>query len=144
MPIVVAPHLILYPVFALFYLTAAVLIRLAYLRVGATGRGEVSIKFYRTYDQGTEPEHIRVVTRHFINLLEVPLLFYVIVILTYITQRVGYGMIGCAWAYVALRYVHSFVHLTGNDVRLRFQIYAASGLVLIIMWTMLLIELLRG
>jgi len=138
------PHLILYPVFALFYLTAAVLVRLAYLRLGATSRGEVSIKFYRTYDTGAEPERIRVVTRHFINLLEAPVLFYVVVILTYITQRVGYGMITCAWIYVALRYVHTAVHLTANDVRLRFQIYVASGMVLVVMWTMLLVQLLRS
>ncbi len=144
MPSAIAPQLILYPVFALFYLTAAVLLRLAYLRFGATSSGEVSIKFYRTYDTGAEPAHIRVVTRHFINLLEVPLLFYVAVILAYITQHVSYGIVFCAWSYVALRYAHSAVHLTSNDVRLRFALYAASGMVLVVMWTMLLVQLLRG
>ena len=67
---------------------------------------------------------------------------YVIVVLTYITQRVGYPMIPCAWIYVALRYAHSAVHLTANDVRVRFQIYAASGMVLVVMWTILLAQLL--
>ena len=51
-------------------------------------------------------------------------------------------MIACAWIYVALRYAHSAVHLTANDVRVRFQLFAASGIVLILMWTMLLVQLL--
>jgi hypothetical protein len=31
-------------------------------------------------------------------------------------------MIGLAWTYVAFRYLHSWVHLTSNDVCLRFGI----------------------
>jgi hypothetical protein len=30
---------------------------------------------------------------------------------------VEFYMVGCAWLYVALRYAHSYVHLTTNDVR---------------------------
>jgi len=137
----VAPNLILYPVFAMFFLVAAVLARMARLRVGAVGSGEVNVKYYRAYQGGEEPEHIRVVTRHFINLFEVPVLFYVIVVLTYITQEVSYWMVGCAWAYVAVRYAHSYVHLTSNDVLTRFRVFMVSGVILFVMWVSLLIQL---
>jgi len=139
-----ASNLILYPVFAMFFLVAAVLVRMAKLRVGAVGSGEVSAKYYRAYQGADEPEHMRVVTRHFINLFEVPVLFYVVVILTYITHQVSSWMIGCAWAYVAARYVHSYVHLTSNDVLTRFRVFIASGLVLFVMWVSLLVELIRA
>jgi len=139
-----APNLILYPVFAMFFLVVGVLVRMAQLRVGAVGSGEVNVKYYRTYQGGEEPEHMRVITRHFINLFEVPVLFYVVVILTYITREVSPWMIGCAWAYVAARYVHSYVHLTSNDVLLRFRVFIASGLVLLVMWMSLLVRLMQG
>jgi len=140
----VSPTLILYPLFAMFFLTAAVLARLAQLRVSGIGKGDVDMGFYRTYDRGEEPEAIRVVTRHFINLFEVPVLFYVVVILIYVTHQVSYWLIGCAWAYVAARYFHSYVHLTSNDVLLRFRVYFGSGLVLLVMWTTLLVQLVRA
>jgi hypothetical protein len=139
-----AANSILYPLFAMFFLVAAVLARMAKLRVGAVGSGEVSVKYYRAYQGAEEPEHLRIVTRHFINLFEVPVLFYVVVILTYITHQVSYWMIGCAWAYVATRYLHSYVHLTTNDVLLRFRVFIVSGIVLFAMWTSLLVQLLRA
>lgn len=137
------PTLVLYPVFAMFFLVATVLTRMGLLRVNAVRRGEVSIDFYKTYDVGAEPESMRVVTRHFINLFEMPLLFYVVVILAHITNQVSYLMIGLAWTYVALRYVHSIIHLTSNHVPLRFSAYASSGLVLLATWVTLLVQLLR-
>jgi len=135
---------ILYPVFAMFYLTAVVLARMAYLRVGAIGAGKMNVGFYRTYTGEEEPEHLRVVTRHFINLLEVPVLFYVVSLMAYVTHQASTWLVGCAWTYVVLRFVHSYIHLTSNNVLMRFRAYIASGVVLLVMWTSLLIALARG
>jgi hypothetical protein len=134
-------NLILYPLFAMFALVAAVLARLARLRFGAVGSGEIGVDYYRTYQGGEEPEAIRVVTRHFINLFEVPTLFYVVVIVTYITRQQSPWMIGWAWAYVAARYAHSYVHLTSNDVLTRFRLFIGSDLILALMWGSLLLRL---
>jgi hypothetical protein len=139
-----SPTLILYPVFAMFVLVAAVLLRLRALRFGAVRQREISLRFFRTYAGDDEPESLRVTSRHFTNLFEVPVLFYVVVLMTYVTGQVGYWLIGCAWVYVALRYAHSVVHLTRNDVMTRFSLYAASGVVLAVMWATLLVQLLRA
>ena len=133
--------LILYPVFAMFALAAIVLGRMARMRFAAVRRQEMSGAYYRTYRGGEEPEAIRVVTRNFINLFEVPVLFYVVVIMTYITAQVSYPMVVLAWLYVGLRYVHTYVHLTSNDVLRRFKVYFASGLVLMAMWLVLFARL---
>ncbi len=135
---------ILYPVFAMFYLVAFVLFRMARMRFGAVSRGEMDPRFYRTYDEGQEPPHMRVVTRHFINLFEMPVLFYVVAILAFVTDHVTAWMVACAWAYVATRVVHTWVHLGSNDVLTRFRVYGASGLVLLVLWTSLLVSLLRA
>jgi hypothetical protein len=135
---------ILYPSFAMFALVAFVFVRLGRLRFGAVGKGEVDVRFYKTYQEGEEPEHVRVVTRHFINLFEVPMLFHVVVLMTYATHHVSAWMVGCAWAYVAARYVHTFVHLGTNDILMRFRMYLGSNLVLAIMWVSLLGALLTA
>ena len=135
------PFSILYPVFAMFFLVAFVLVRLARMRFAAVSKGDVDARFYRTYDEGEEPKEIRVVTRHFINLFEMPVLFYVGVILIFISNQVNYLLVFCAWLYVALRYLHTYIHLTSNDVLTRFRVYFASALVLLVMWSILFLQL---
>jgi hypothetical protein len=139
-----ASNQILYPVFAMFALVAFVLLRMRSMRFAAVRNREVSVGFYRAFQDGSEPESLRVVSRHFVNLFEMPVLFYVGVIMTYITHNVSGWMVGCAWAYVVLRYAHSFIHLTSNDVRVRVALYFASAAVLLAMWATLLVQLLRA
>jgi hypothetical protein len=135
-------NLILYPVFAMFFLVAFVLLRMRSMRFAAVRRKEVSPSFYKAYSTAEEPEALQVIARHFANLFEVPVLFYVVVIMTYITHQVAYWLVGCAWLYVALRYAHSYVHLTSNNLIVRFSLYFASGFVLAVMWVGLLLRLL--
>jgi hypothetical protein len=68
------------------------------------------------------------------NLLELPVLFYTISLLILILQKSDTVFVGLAWTYVALRIVHSTVHLTYNRVLHRLLIFAASNVVLIVMW----------
>ena len=138
-----SPTLILYPVFAIFLLVVVVLLYMGRMRFAAVRKGEVSIEYFRAYADGNEPERLQVISRHFVNLFEMPVLFYVGVILVYITHQVSYWMIGCAWVYVAFRYMHSYVHLTSNNVMVRFSLYLASTFVLIVMWSTLLAALIR-
>lgn len=139
-----SPTLILYPVFAMVLLTAVVLLRLRSMRFAAVRAGTVRAEFYKAYPDGGEPEALRVVSRHYVNLFEMPVLFYVGVVLVYVTQQVSWWLVGCAWAYVAIRYAHSWVHLGSNDVIVRFTLYFASGLVLLLLWGTLLIQLVRA
>jgi len=136
-------NLVLYPVFAMFLLAALVLTRMGWVRIGGVRRRAVDIRFYRTFSEGEEPEAMRVVTRNFINLFEVPVFFYVGIIISHITHQVTWLLIGLAWAYVILRWLHTAIHLTSNDVPLRLAAYAASGLVLLVIWGTLFVQLLR-
>jgi hypothetical protein len=140
MPDPAANH-ILYPVFAMFALVLGVFVRMAQVRFGAVRAGQMNPAFYKTYQGDEEPEHMRVVTRHFINLFEMPVMFYVVVILTYVSHQTGAWMTLLAWVYVASRYLHTFVHLTSNDVLMRFRVYLASALVLTVLWMSLLVRL---
>lgn len=119
----------LYPVFALLALTLAVGARMAFARYRAVANREVDGRYYVAY-QGEEPMQLRVLSRHFSNLLEMPPLFYVACIIAYVTGQQGGLVIGLAWAYVALRLVHTGIHLGPNVVIRRFQVFVLSALVL--------------
>lgn len=125
---------ILYPLFALFALTAFCAFRLGYLRFIAVKRGEIDPRFFKLYNGFEEPDHLRAYSRHLVNLFEAPVLFYVVVIIAFVTGFHGLLPLALAWAYVILRYGHSIVHLTSNNVLLRFQLFALSWLVLAILW----------
>ena len=62
---------------------------------------------------------------------------------TSIIQVLATPVLGLAWAYVALRVVHSGIHCTYNRVKHRFFAFAASNLVLWALWVVLAVQLLR-
>jgi hypothetical protein len=71
------------------------------------------------------------------NLFELPILFYVAILLALVLMIQDRFLVQLAWGYVGLRYVHSLVHCTYNRVMHRFAAYAASCLVLMVMWVRL-------
>jgi hypothetical protein len=46
-----------------------------------------------------------------------------------------------AWSYIALRVGHSLIHLSVNKVAARFFLFAASNILLLIMWVSLAVVL---
>jgi hypothetical protein len=68
------------------------------------------------------------------NLLELPMLFYVVGILLYITGGASHLVVALAWAFVALRVVHSLIHLTYNHVLHRLAAFTLSNVALVLLW----------
>ncbi len=132
---------ILYPVFAMAALTFFCTFRIGFLRYSAVSRGEVDGRFFRLYRDYEEPEYLRVLSRHVVNLHESPVLFYAISIIAFATETVSILILALAWAYVALRYAHSYIHLTSNKVINRFRCFATSQVVLMILWVVVLLGL---
>lgn len=133
---------ILYPIFGMFLIVCAVFGRMAAVRFQAVSSGRMNPAFYRLYQGDEEPEDMRKVTRHFLNLFEMPVLFYVVAILTYVTGQASGWMLGWAWAYVALRALHAWVHLGSNDVLTRFRVFLLSNVALMTLWASLFVKLL--
>jgi hypothetical protein len=129
---------VIYPMFAMVLLTAFVLATLFRSRVGAVRQGLVSAAYFRIYQGETEPESSAKRARHFINLFEAPVLFYVVSLAAMITHFTGIAMQVLAWIYVAARVVHAYVHLGGNRLRHRMRAYFFSWGVLLAMWLYLI------
>ena len=62
------------------------------------------------------------------NLFEVPILFYAISILLFVTGSVDQAYVIAGWAFFVLRALHSAIHCTINIVILRFVVYVLASL----------------
>ena len=125
---------ILFPMVALVTLTFAVLFRIPYKRFKAGRSGRVTANDFKFGESNNVPPDVSIPNRNLMNLLEMPVLFYVACLTIYVTNNVEPVLLVLAWLYFALRAVHSLVHLTYNKVFHRLAVYAASNVVLAIMW----------
>ncbi len=126
---------ILLPLLAQVALTFVVWVWLYVTRLGEIGRKDIDPQQLtsraaaeRLLTESAGPAN------NFRNLFEMPVLFYLAAVLSLILFVQDTLLVQLAWAYVALRAVHSFVHCTYNRVLHRFLAYAASSLVLLLMW----------
>ncbi|MFT4570541.1 MAG: hypothetical protein ACI8TX_003015 [Hyphomicrobiaceae bacterium] len=74
------------------------------------------------------PPHILNPSDNFKNLLEVPILFYVLALYLFATNQVDAVYVGASWVFVLFRVLHSVMHCTANVVIVRFGFYAVSTL----------------
>ena len=127
---------ILVPVFVLAAWTGLVLLLIPVVRIRAALRREVVADDFRHGESGEVPQHVRIPNRNYMNLLELPVLFYVACLLLFATGGASSAALGCAWAYVGLRIVHSGIHLTYNHVLHRLAVFALSNVVLVALWVL--------
>jgi hypothetical protein len=125
---------IFWPVIALVALTFAVGGLTLARRLGAAFAGKVGPKDFRYGESDRVPPEAVLPSRNLINLLEVPVLFYVVCLCLFVTQHVTPLEVGLAWAFVAGRIAHSIVHMTYNNVLHRMLIFNAANVVLIVLW----------
>ncbi len=119
------PDMIFTPMGALAALTFLVLLFVPALRM--TRRAS-------TQDSATGDIPGGLSNPNFADLLEMPVLFYVICLMLYVTHRVDQNFLILAWIYVALRALHSIVHLTYDNFRHRMALFALSNFVILVMW----------
>ncbi|NUZ05383.1 MAPEG family protein [Schlegelella sp. ID0723] len=127
---------ILHPVFALAAWTAVVLLLVPVARVRAGLRREIGVDDFRYGESAAVPPRVSLANRNLMNLLEVPVLFYVVALLLYVTAGATATAVALAWTYVGLRVVHSAIHLTYNRVLHRLTAFAASNVVLAALWVL--------
>lgn len=142
--IAVDAKLILLPVFAVVFLTIGIGVWLGLLRYRAITGGELKISYFR-FNRGAEPsERLARVSDNFDNLFALPLLFYLGVILIYISAKIETTQLALAWAFAISRYAHSYLHVVNNNVIHRFASFATGALIMTAMWALLLFRLLSA
>ncbi|TMH33155.1 MAG: hypothetical protein E6H63_01185 [Betaproteobacteria bacterium] len=119
---------------ALAGLTFVVLLLIPIARFRAAWRGRVTAADFRYGESPNVPGQVSLPNRNLMNLLELPVLFYVVCLAFYVTGKLDAAALYLAWAYVGLRAAHSVIHLTYNNVFHRLSAFAASNVVLVALW----------
>lgn len=136
-------RLIFIPMLGQVALTFIMMLFMAYKRFSAGFAGRLARGAYKVGESPDVPSDVRLPGRNFVNLFEMPVLFYVLCLALYMTRNVSETLLALAWIYVALRVVHSLIHVTYNKIMHRFFVYALSSFLLLTMWIMFAIELYR-
>jgi hypothetical protein len=140
-----SPHALLLPMAVLALWTMHVLLLVPIARIKAGRAGQVKPEDFRFGESERVPDLVRAPNRNFMNLLEVPVLWYVA---GFIAMAIGLHhpvWLGLSWLFVALRIAHTLVHLrTGHSVLLRAGVFALGNVVVSVMWWWLLVVLITG
>ena len=138
------PSPILAPVIVLVLWTLAMCVWLYATRIPALKKHNIVYDPHRPSEEfhAQIPAEVRWKADNYNNLLEQPTIFYAVA-LTLASLKAGSDLnAGLAWLYVALRIAHSLVQVLMNKVMIRFALFAAASVVLLVMaaraaWIML-------
>ena len=134
-------RMVLLPVFVQVGLTFALLFWMAFARTGSVRRGETKIRDI-ALGQSAWPERAQQISNSYDSQFQIPLLFYVLVILAWITKQADLLFVVMAWIFVILRLAHAYIHTTSNHVPTRFKVFGAGMLVLLVMWIIFAVRIL--
>lgn len=130
------------PAVAMVALTIVVWFRMYFVRVAEMRRERIHPQSVALSAQAGQRFQDTRASDNFRNLFELPVLFYLALVVAALAGQGGPLVLGLAWLFVALRVLHSAIHCTYNKVMHRFQAYAAGGIVLWILWAVLAVGLL--
>jgi hypothetical protein len=83
--------------------------------------------------EGVIPDKVNWKAHNYTHLMEQPTLFYATVIILGVTGAGDGANLTLAWAYVALRIAHSVVQAVWNRVAVRFALFSAATLALVLL-----------
>ena len=134
---------VLLPLFVQVILTFALYCWMAYYRVTAIRSGAVHPRDI-ALRQPNWPPHVLQIVNAAHNQLELPLLFYVLTILSIMTRHADILFVVLSWIFVLSRLGHAYIHVTSNRVPRRGAIFGIGLLVLMIMWLIFIVRILLG
>jgi hypothetical protein len=134
---------VLLPLFVEVILTFVLMLQMGALRradysSGAVKADDIALREPRWPQRTTQAANA------FSNQFELPVLFYVLTILAWMTRHAGIVFVVLAWIFVICRVLQAYVHVTSNVVRYRGLFYSIGAVVLMIMWALFIIEVLTG
>jgi hypothetical protein len=127
----------LLPLFVQVALTLWLLFLLGWRRYSAVQSGEVKLEPEFALSGDRWPARVRQASNAFANQFEIPVLFYVAIVLGLAVNAIDFLFVVFAWIFVVARLLHAGVHVTSNDVRFRFPTYAVSVFAVTVLWVMI-------
>lgn len=132
---------VLAPLFVEVVLTFGLMLWMGSMRVSLVRSGQVKPDDI-ALRQPNWPKQALQVQNAASNQFELPVLFYVLTILSIITRDADFVFVILAWVFVLLRLVHAYIHVTSNNVRQRGLAFITGAGVLMVMWAIYILRLL--
>lgn len=110
-------------------------------RFAAARNKEIHHSAFRTMDLAGANESVITASRNFDNQFQMPMLFIFAVLFTLHFGLADLVFVLLAALFVALRLLHTVVHITSNHVRMRFNLFLLSCVVLWCFWLRLVLKL---
>jgi len=123
------------PMLGMMVLTLLVWVVMFIQRVSFAQSNRLDIEQFKTPAdvQALVPAEVSGASNNFKNLFELPVIFYGLCLYLMESGPVDSFYTNCAWAFLALRCLHSLIHCSYNRVAHRFGVYILSSLVLWVM-----------
>lgn len=123
---------IFWPVLAQLLLTFWVFVLLVRSKNRALQQGTVDLQRRALHDDAW-PDDVLQVSNNIKNQFQTPVLFYVLCFMLWALNAVGTLALVLAWAYVATRLLHMYIHTGSNNVPARLRVFKIGVLVLLLM-----------
>ncbi|AVQ00184.1 hypothetical protein C7S18_18650 [Ahniella affigens] len=123
-------HSIFWPGFALAAITFVVWIRMYTDRVGEMKAKRIHPQKVASRVQAAQLLSNTKALDHYSNLFETPVLFYFTLVVIAVAKLDQSVLLPMAWAFVAARAIHAFIHVTYNKVWHRFYAFLISCIAL--------------
>lgn len=130
----------LYPMFAMILLTFTVAGYLLKMRITAVRTGQVKLSSFRLNNADDMPIKMLQAARNYSNLFEVPVFFYAAGCIALALHINTLSIVILGWLFVLSRAIHSWIHLSGNNVIRRLQAFMAGNICVLLIWIMLVWE----
>ena len=128
---------ILVPMFAQVGLTFALLFWMSVLRLRALRLGGVQPQDVALRETNWPPRVLQV-GNAFHNQLELPVLFYTVVLLALVTETLDTVLLVLSWMFVLSRLVHAYIHVTSNRLDRRTAVFLVGAIALLLMWVIVI------
>ena len=131
------------PMGVLAFWTFAVLLLIPFRRFRAGFSGQITADDFKFGESSNVPGHVTIPNRAMMNLLELPVLFYVVCLMFFVTNTVSQLTLEIAWAYVGFRLAQTLIHLSYNNVIHRLTMFAVSNFILVSLWLLFFFPMMK-
>lgn len=126
-----------WPLLSMFVMTFGLSLYMLYVRIRDARSGKMDYRYFFTYDTGKPSDDVTKTQRHYANLFEVPVLYYVVVILALIYGFNSSLFLSLSWFFVISRIVHMLIHVGPNKLYPRMTAFFSGYLAILCMWILL-------
>jgi hypothetical protein len=132
---------ILMPLFVQVALSFVLLFWLGGVRNRALRLGQVEADKVRLREPNWPPRVLQIANAYH-NQLELPVLFYVVMLLAMITKTLDVVIYVLAWMFVLARVAHAYIHVTSNRLDRRTGVFGIGAIALLLMWVIVIARIL--